>query len=106
MTSPSQRFAGAKPAHWIWHIFPQLEGLGRSSPARTYARYEEITAAVSDQLARGIALEDPMGSRLDALKLVSSLTFFRAPAQRPRRRGSDLPLACAALLCDPQPNRG
>ena len=46
------------------------------------ARYEEITAAVSDQLARGIALEDLMGSRIDALKLVSSLTLFRAAAER------------------------
>ncbi len=46
------------------------------------ARYEEITAAVSDQLARGLALEDLMGSRIDALKLVSSLTLFRAAARR------------------------
>ncbi len=46
------------------------------------ARYEEITAAVSDQLARGTALEDLMGSRIDALKLVSSLTLFRAAAER------------------------
>ena len=46
------------------------------------ARYEEITAAVSDQLARGIALEQLMGSRIDALKLVSSLTLFRAAAER------------------------
>src|SRR3954465_10447497 len=88
--------AGAKSSHWIWYIFPQIEGLGRSSTARTYAlrdlaeacdylrdpllraRYEEITGAVSEQLARGISLEDLMGGRTDALKLVSSLTLFRA----------------------------
>ncbi len=46
------------------------------------ARYEEITAAVSDQLARGLALEDLMGSRIDALKLVSRLTLFGAAAER------------------------
>ena len=91
--------AGRKTSHWIWYIFPQLAGLGRSSTARAYAirdlaeaceylrdpllraRYEEITAAVSDQLARGRALEDLLGGRTDALKLVSSLTLFRAAAQ-------------------------
>lgn len=91
---------GRKTSHWIWYIFPQLEGLGRSSTARAYAirdlaeacdylrdpllraRYEEIAGAVSDQLARGVSLEDLMGSRIDALKLVSSLTLFRAAAQR------------------------
>jgi hypothetical protein len=38
------------------------------------ARYEEITAAVSDQLAHGLALEVLMGSHIDALKLVSCPT--------------------------------
>ncbi len=91
---------GRKTSHWIWYIFPQLAGLGRSAMGEKYAirdiaeacdylrdpllraRYEEITTAVSDQLARGITLEDLMGSRIDALKLVSSLTLFRAAAQR------------------------
>jgi uncharacterized protein (DUF1810 family) len=89
---------GRKTSHWIWYIFPQLAGLGHSFMAKRYAvrdlaeasaylrdpllraRYEEITAAVRDQLARGRALEDLMGSRIDALKLVSSLTLFRAVA--------------------------
>ena len=92
--------AGGKRSHWIWYIFPQIEGLGRSSMARDYAirdldeacaylrdpllraRYEEIVAAVSEQLVRGIRLEDLMGSRIDALKLVSSLTLFRAAAEQ------------------------
>ena len=91
---------GRKTSHWIWYIFPQLAGLGRSTMAENYAirdlaeacdylrdpllraRYEEITAAVSNQLARRLALEDLMGSRIDALKLVSSLTLFRAAAER------------------------
>jgi uncharacterized protein (DUF1810 family) len=92
--------AGGKRGHWIWYIFPQIEGLGRSSTARAYAvqdlgeacaylrdpilraRYEEIVAAVSEQLARGIRMEDLMGSQIDALKLVSSLTLFRAAAEQ------------------------
>ena len=28
---------GRKTSHWIWYIFPQIEGLGRSSTARAYA---------------------------------------------------------------------
>jgi uncharacterized protein (DUF1810 family) len=88
-----------KTSHWIWYIFPQIAGLGRSSTARAYAlrdlaearaylrdpllsaRYEEIAAAVSEQLTRGRAVEDLMGSSTDALKLASSLTLFRAAAQ-------------------------
>jgi uncharacterized protein (DUF1810 family) len=91
--------AGGKRSHWIWYIFPQIEGLGRSSMARDYAirdlaeacaylrdpilrvRYQEIVAAVSEQLARGIRVEDLLGGRTDALKLVSSLTLFRAAAE-------------------------
>ena len=90
---------GRKTSHWIWYIFPQLAGLGRSSTARAYAlddlaeacaylrdpllrtRYEEIACAVSDQLAQGRALEELMGSTIDALKFVSSLTLFRAAAE-------------------------
>jgi len=92
--------AGGKRSHWIWYVFPQIEGLGRSATALAYAmrgldeacaylrdpilraRYEEIVAAVSEQLARGIRVEDLMGGRTDALKLVSSLTLFRAAAEQ------------------------
>jgi len=92
--------AGGKRSHWIWYIFPQIEGLGRSSTARAYAvrdlgeacaylrdpillaRYEEIAAAVSEQLGRGIRIEDLMGGRTDAVKLVSSLTLFRTATEQ------------------------
>ena len=92
--------ADGKRSHWIWYIFPQIEGLGRSSTARAYAvhdlgeacaymrdpilraRYEEIVGAVSEQLARGIRVEDLMCSQIDALKLVSSLTLFRGAAEQ------------------------
>jgi uncharacterized protein (DUF1810 family) len=111
--------AGGKRSHWIWYIFPQIEGLGQSSIARTYAirdlgeacaylrdpilrrRYEEIVAAVSEQLARGIRLENLMGSQIDALKLVSSLTLFRAAAEQLAREDqtfASLAKRLAALL--------
>ena len=107
---------GRKTSHWIWYIFPQIEGLGRSSTARCYAirdlaeaceylrdpllrvRYEEIAGAVSEQVARGRALEDLMGGRTDALKLVSSLTLFRAAAQSVA--GEDPAFDSLARCCD------
>jgi uncharacterized protein (DUF1810 family) len=90
--------AGQKTSHWIWYIFPQLAGLGRSSAAREYgvrdlaeaieylrdpilrARLFEISAVVDQQLTSRVPLADLMGSSIDALKLVSSLTFFEAAA--------------------------
>lgn len=91
---------GRKEGHWIWFVFPQLDGLGSSPAARAYAltgpeeadaylrhdllceRYARAVAAVSTQLCR---LQPPqldvlMGSRVDTLKLVSSLTLFEAVA--------------------------
>ena len=106
--------AGGKRSHWIWYIFPQIEGLGQSSIARAYAirdlgeacaylrdpilraRYEEIVAAVSEQLARGIRMEDLMGSQIDALKLVSSLTLFRAAAEQ---LGREDPVYASLAAC-------
>jgi uncharacterized protein (DUF1810 family) len=29
--------AGRKQSHWMWFVFPQLQGLGRSTTARRYA---------------------------------------------------------------------
>jgi uncharacterized protein (DUF1810 family) len=91
---------GGKRGHWIWYIFPQLSGLG-SSPASL--RYEidsvkeaadflehpvlserllEITTVVSERVKAGVRLERLMGSRIDTLKLVSSLTLFEEVARR------------------------
>ncbi|MGH9664517.1 MAG: DUF1810 domain-containing protein, partial [Bryobacteraceae bacterium] len=33
----SELKSGRKRGHWMWFIFPQIEGLGSSSMARTYA---------------------------------------------------------------------
>ena len=110
---------GRKTSHWIWYIFPQLDGLGRSSTARAYAlrdlaeacaylrdpllraHYEEIAGAVREQLARGHSLEHLMGSSTDALKLASSLTLFRAAAQSLARENSifdTLAQCCDSIL--------
>ena len=111
--------AGGKRSHWIWYIFPQIKGLGHSSTAQAYAlrdlgeacaylrdpilrtRYEEIVATVSEQLNRGVCMENLMGSQIDALKLVSSLTLFRAAAEQLAREDpvyASLAERLAALL--------
>jgi uncharacterized protein (DUF1810 family) len=91
--------AGAKQGHWIWWVFPQLSGLGASSVSRAYgvhglAEAEEylrdatlrsrlltIVTAVAGHLARGASIETLMGSSVDAMKLVSSLTLFGRAAR-------------------------
>ena len=97
-TALSEIRSGGKRSHWIWYIFPQLEGLGTSDYACRYAirdiheavaylddpvlgpRLEEITKAVAEQLRKGIDLETLLGSHVDALKIVSSLTLFAEAA--------------------------
>lgn len=89
--------AGAKRSHWMWWIFPQIAGLGRSETARFYAissraeataylahpllgpRLIEATEAVVAAPGDATAI---MGS-IDALKLRSSMTLFAAVADDP-----------------------
>src|SRR5438067_8698158 len=102
---------GGKRSHWIWYIFPQIEGLGRSSTARAYAiedlaeacaylrdpilraRYEEIVAAVSEQLVRGIKVEDLMGQPDRRPETGFQSDSFRRRGRTARARGSGLRLA-------------
>jgi len=90
---------GRKESHWIWFVFPQLRGLGTSWAATRYgldgvaeaeaylddpvllARLLEVTDVVRAQLRRGTQIEDLMGSEIDALKLVSSMTLFEHVAR-------------------------
>jgi len=96
--------AGRKTGHWIWYVFPQLRGLGTSSMAATYgldgpeeggAYLEDrvLTARLVDAMSAVRAhvrpsqgpparLEIVMGSHIDALKLVSSMTLFAHLASR------------------------
>ena len=117
-TALTEMRAGQKSSHWIWYIFPQIDGLGRSSTAREFAlrdlqeacaylrdpllreRYEEIVGAVSEHLSRGAPLEELMGSSTDAHKLVSSLTLFRAAATELTQDDLDPEFKRVAELCD------
>src|SRR4029450_10189149 len=80
--------AGGKQGHWIWSVFPQLDGLGRSGPSPRYpraalseapaslqhpelrSRLLAITSAVAEQARQGRRLADVMGSSIDVTKLV------------------------------------
>lgn len=84
---------GAKRSHWMWFIFPQLAGLGRSETAkffgirsldeaRTYlahpilgARLRECVGALQDITDMSASAESVFGA-VDAMKLRSSLTLF------------------------------
>ena len=83
--------AGRKRSHWIWYIFPQIQGLGFSSTSQYYALADlgEARAYLADEVLRERLLEisgalltlpdsDPtsvMGYP-DDLKLKSSMTLF------------------------------
>lgn len=83
--------AGRKRSHWIWYIFPQLQGLGFSSTSQFYALrdLDEARAYLADPVLRERLLEisgallalpgsDPsavMGYP-DDLKLQSCMTLF------------------------------
>ena len=87
--------AGSKRTHWMWFVFPQLRGLGRSPAAETYGiqdlaeaeayvehpvlgpRLTECAHAVlsvEGKRATGI-----LGD-MDAMKLRSSMTLFARAA--------------------------
>ena len=83
--------AGAKRTHWMWFVFPQLAGLGRSATAQHYAIAgpEEARAYLAHPVLgarlrraaalmlrhRGRTAEAVLGP-VDALKLRSSMTLF------------------------------
>jgi uncharacterized protein (DUF1810 family) len=88
--------AGRKESHWMWFVFPQLAGLGRSETARHYAiasleeaqaylahpllgpRLREVVAAILD-IPVGRSAQDVFGP-IDAVKLRSSMTLFLCAA--------------------------
>jgi uncharacterized protein (DUF1810 family) len=83
---------GAKRTHWMWFVFPQLAGLGRSDIAKFFglASLDEARAYVHHPLlgARlrrsvsailpwtGKRTADQIFGTIDAMKLRSSLTLF------------------------------
>ncbi|HEX5368808.1 MAG TPA: DUF1810 domain-containing protein [Dehalococcoidia bacterium] len=88
--------AGRKTSHWMWFVFPQIDGLGYSSMAQRYAisgraeaaaylkhpvlgaRLRECTTLVNAVEARTV--HEIFGSP-DDLKFRSSMTLFKACAE-------------------------
>jgi uncharacterized protein (DUF1810 family) len=91
-TAIAELSAGSKQSHWMWFIFPQIVGLGRSPTARFYAIASLNEAQtyldhplLGTRLRRSVeALLPWVGRRtaeqilgpVDAMKLRSSLTLF------------------------------
>ena len=83
--------AGRKSSHWMWFVFPQVAGLGRSATAQAYAiadlaearaylahgvlgpRLRECCRALLD--LDEVSAEQVLGE-VDAIKLRSSMTLF------------------------------
>jgi uncharacterized protein (DUF1810 family) len=83
--------SGRKLSHWIWYVFPQLQGLGRSSMCARYGieGMGEAEAYLDDETLRARLVEisqalleldtnDPVAvmGGIDALKLRSCMTLF------------------------------
>ena len=51
--------AGKKASHWMWYIFPQLKGLGRSSTSEYYglSGIKEAQAYLSDPIMKARLIE-------------------------------------------------
>jgi len=91
-TAIAELRAGSKQSHWMWFIFPQLAGLGRSPTAQYYgiASLEEARAYLQHPILgprlreaidailswAGRRTPEQVLGQIDALKLRSSLTLF------------------------------
>lgn len=91
-TAIAELRAGHKQSHWMWFVFPQLAGLGRSPTAKYYGitsldearaylehpvlgpRLRDCVAALLPWAGRRTA-EQMLGA-VDAMKLRSCLTLF------------------------------
>ncbi|AGB23616.1 hypothetical protein Mycsm_03310 [Mycobacterium sp. JS623] len=97
--------SGAKRSHWIWFVFPQLRGLGRSATAQHYgistvdearaylahpvlgARLRECTGLVAAIEGRSV---DEIFGWPDNLKVRSSMTLFARASDDPETQAGFL----------------
>lgn len=82
---------GRKVSHWIWYIFPQIKGLGRSGTAQYYAldSLDEAKSYLQNQLLHERLIEiseallenndriESIVGYVDAMKVRSCMTLFR-----------------------------
>jgi uncharacterized protein (DUF1810 family) len=87
--------SGEKQSHWMWFIFPQIKGLGRSPTAQTfaissrqeadaYAQHAVLGARLRECTQLVNAVENRTASQIfgfpDDLKFHSSMTLFASTA--------------------------
>jgi uncharacterized protein (DUF1810 family) len=116
-TALAEITSGAKRGHWIWYVLPQLKGLGQSAMSVQYGIEDEAEAvaylrdrtlrerlvAIVTALAshrHHTTLVRVMGSRLDATKVMSSMTLFREIATRLHAAGECAECAPLARAAD------
>jgi uncharacterized protein (DUF1810 family) len=91
----SELRAGRKRSHWMWFVFPQISGLGRSATAQHFA-VADLTEAMAylahpvlgarlrecAQVLTELPTRDPVEvlGPVDAQKLHSSMTLFSRAA--------------------------
>jgi uncharacterized protein (DUF1810 family) len=88
--------AGRKRTHWMWFVFPQLKGLGRSgtalhygidgrAEAEAYWRHDLLRARLSECTRLVLTHPDESAHAIfgspDDLKLKSCMTLFETVAQ-------------------------
>lgn len=90
--------AGHKQSHWMWFVFPQIAGLGRSptavryalpslAAAQAYLKHDKLSGRL-DEATRLVLRhkikkpEDILGG-IDAMKFRSSMTLFEAAGGLP-----------------------
>jgi len=70
----AELLAGRKESHWMWFVFPQIQGLGRSRTAHVYAIHSRKEAEA--YLAHAV-----LGSRLlECTRIVNGLPVSSAHA--------------------------
>ena len=91
--------AGEKRSHWMWFIFPQIAGLGRSAMAQAYA--------ISDLAEAQAYLAHPVAERLvPTIADVAKKGGFDVIAVTASSYGKDIAPRVAARLGDPDCDLG
>lgn len=90
--------AGRKQSHWMWFIFPQIDGLGHSATAKYYAiksreearqylNHPVLGKRLLECAAALLSLESRSAEEIfgypDDVKLKSAMTLFAAVASEP-----------------------
>ena len=94
-TALAELRAGSKRTHWMWFVFPQVRGLGRSSTsmhyaigsldeAKRYLAHPVLGARLAECAEALLAVDGRSASQIfgfpDDLKLRSSMTLFAEAA--------------------------